>query len=291
MKILIIQERGRHDANRHFRESCCLKRSFDKLGHDCTIWGAGHDNFQTPPDFNSFDLIVNLENYGDEWIPDLSLTTKPFKVIWCIDAHVRGTAPYEAMFSRGRYHILAHATNDYVRESHHRWLPNCSDATLLRPLPEVSKDHRIGFCGNHVTAQRKQAVDMLSQLFRLRQDIFVIGEAMVQAINSYHIHFNMNIANDINYRSFETLACQTVLLTNRSPQYDQLGFVDGENCFMYDDQRDMIMKATQLMSMLSQPSSPLGQVAARGRDLFLSRHTYDHRANQIISMIQKETTQ
>lgn len=284
MKILIIQECGRHEANRHFRESCCLKRSFDKLGHDCTIWGAGHINFQTPPDFNSFDLIVNLENYGDEWIPDLSGTTRPFKLIWCIDAHVRGTAPYETMFSKGRYNILAHATNDYVRESHHRWLPNCSDATLLRPIPSVVKAHRMGFCGNYVTPQRKQSVDTLSQIFGLRQDIFVIGEAMVETINSYHIHFNMNIANDINYRSFETLACQTVLLTNQNPQYEQLGFIDGKNCFIYQDQRDLMMKATQLIGMLNDPLNPLATVASNGRDLFISKHTYDNRANQIIEM-------
>jgi hypothetical protein len=284
MKILIIQECGRHEANRHFRESCCLKRSFDKLGHDCTIWGAGHTNFQTPLDFNSFDLIVNLENYGDEWIPDLSNTTRPFKLIWCIDAHVRGTAPYETMFSKGQYNILAHATNDYVRESHHRWLPNCSDATLLRPIPSVAKAHKMGFCGNYVTPQRKQSVDTLSQIFGLRQDIFVIGEAMVETINSYHIHFNMNIANDINYRSFETLACGTVLLTNYNPQYEKLGFIDGENCFMYGDQRDMIMKATKLIGMLNDPSNPLATVVSNGRNLFIGKHTYDSRANQIIEM-------
>lgn len=285
MKILIIQECGRHEANRHFRESCCLKRSFDKLSHDCTIWGAGHDNFQTPPDFNSFDLIVNLENYGDEWIPDLSGTTRPFKLIWCIDAHVRGIAPYEDMFRRGNYNILAHATKDYVTKPHHRWLPNCSDSTLIRPIPSIGKSHKIGFCGNHVTPQRKQAVDTLSQIFKLKQDIFVIGEAMVETINSYHIHFNMNIANDINYRSFETLACQTVLLTNQNPQYDALGFVDGKNCFMYTDQRDMIAKTTNLISMLNDPLNPLAEVARNGRDLFISKHTYDSRANQIIEML------
>jgi hypothetical protein len=288
MNILIIQERGRHDANRHFRESCCLQRSFHKLGHECVIWGAGHENFQTPPDFNSFDLIINLENYGDDWIPNLSTTTKPFKIIWCIDAHVRGISPYEKMFSDGKYHILAHATKDYVKESHHRWLPNCADASLLRPISTITKSHRIGFCGNHVTAPRKQAVDMLSQIFGLRQDIFVIGESMVEAINSYHIHFNMNIANDINYRSFETLACNTVLLTNYNYQYDSLGFVDGKNCFMYSDQRDLIAKTTQLIRMIEDSSLSLKRIAENGRELFLTKHTYDERAKEILNVLSKQ---
>jgi len=285
MKILIIQERGHHDANRHLRESCCLQRSFHKLGHECVIWGAGHENFQTPPDFHSFDLIIYLENYGDEWIPSLSNTTKPFKMVWCIDAHVRGTVPYEAIVQQGKYNIVAHATRDYVREPHHRWLPNCSDSSLLRPIPSVTKAHKLGFCGNYVTPQRKQAVDILSQIFGLKQDIFVIGEAMVEKINSYHIQFNMNIANDINYRSFETIACGTVLLTNYNPQYDALGFVDGQNCFMYSDQQDLIRKTTQLLRMIDDPSKPLDKIVANGRQLFLEKHTFDHRAKQIIDMM------
>lgn len=285
MKILIIQERGQHDANRDFRESCCLKRSFDSMGHDCIIWGKGHKDFLSPPDFNSFDLIVNLENYGDSWMPDLSATTKPFKVIWCIDAHVRGIEPYEQIFSNGKYHILAHATKDYVRNEYHRWLPNCSDSTLLTPIPNVDKPHRMGFCGNHVTPNRKQAVDTLTQVFGLKQDIFVIGHDMVKAINSYQVHFNMNISNDINYRSFETLACQTVLLTNYNPQYEQLGFIDGKNCFIYSDHRDMIVKVTELIEMMSHPSNPIEQIALNGRELFLSKHTYNHRASEIFNMI------
>lgn len=283
--IIIIQERGRHDANRHFRESCCLKRSFDSMGHNCSIWGKGHENFTEIPDFNQFDLVINLENYGDDWLPDLSRFTKPFKMIWCIDAHVRGAGAYERIFQLGRYDLLAHATRDYVRENHHVWLPNCADSSLLVPMNDVEKTHRLGFCGNHVTPLRKQTADILTQIFEMKQDIFVIGEAMVKAINSYHIHFNMNIANDINYRSFETLACGTVLLTNRNSQYNDLGFVDGENCFMYSDREDLIRKTTKVLSMIDDSSNTLVEVAEQGRNLFLDRHTYDHRAKQILDLI------
>ena len=34
---------------------------------------------------------------------------------------------------------------------------------------------------------------------------------MVDAINSYYIHFNRNIGDDINYRTFETTGCKTLL--------------------------------------------------------------------------------
>jgi len=285
MNILIIQERGHHEQNRDFRESCCLKRSFDSMGHGCVVWGKGHEGFPTLPDFDSYDLIINLENYGDEWMPNLSSTRKPIKMVWCIDAHVRGTAPYERIFSEGKYDILAHATRDFVRLPHHRWLPNCTDHRMIFPLPDVAKTHAMGFCGNHVTPERKRAVDTLTSVFGLKQDIFVIGNDMVRTINSYRIHFNMNIANDINYRSFETLACGTVLFTDRNPQYKDLGFEDGVNCLMYDrgeysgDIRSLISKVTSAMGMRPETLAAIGKA---GRELFLSKHTYDHRASEIL---------
>jgi len=116
----------------------------------------------------------------------------------------------------------------------------------------------------------------------IKQDIFVIGEDMVRAINSYHIHFNMNIANDINYRSFETLACGTVLITNYNSEYLQLGFVDGVNCFFYTDERDMVRVVTKAINMIGSPE--FVAIEDAGRKLFLDRHTYDHRAKMILSL-------
>lgn len=285
MRILLIQERGRHDANREFRESCCLRRSFLRIGHECDIWGLGHDNFVTKPDFNSYDLIVNLENYGD-WMPSLAQHTKPFKVMWAIDAHVRGTEPYEALYRRGGYDILAHSTLDFVTKPHHRWLPNCTDHYLLTKKESIPKTHRIGFCGNFVTPERKQAIETLRQVFGLKQDIFVIGEDMVNAINSYTVHFNMNISNDINYRSFETLACGTVLITNYNPQYDRLGFVDGVNCFMYRS-RDIGSIVSMVTKVLAMERSAIETVGQKGREFVVLRHTYDERAKEILNAFTK----
>ena len=42
-RILIIQENGRHERNREFRECFCLKRAFNQLGFGCDIWGKGHE--------------------------------------------------------------------------------------------------------------------------------------------------------------------------------------------------------------------------------------------------------
>ena len=64
MKILIIQENGRHADNINYRECFCFERTFKKLNVDVLCWGKGHDNYTDKIDFNSFDVIFCLENYG-----------------------------------------------------------------------------------------------------------------------------------------------------------------------------------------------------------------------------------
>ena len=236
MKILIIQENGRHDANREFRECYSLKRAFEHHKHNVDIWGLGHTNFNTVPDFNSYDIIFNLENYGDSWLPDIKQITKPLKILWSIDAHCRGTAPYEHIFKNGNYNYLLHSTKDFVNQSYHRWFPNAYDDELIGPL-DIEKTIRFGFCGNY--ANRKEILQWLQANYGLHLDIFVIGNDMVKAINSYKCHFNLNIANDINYRSFETIGCGTLLLTNYSPVYEEMGFKSEQNCLMYKTQKDL----------------------------------------------------
>ena len=85
-------------------------------------------------------------------------------------------------------------------------IPNAFDDSLVKPL-DIEQKHELGFCGNYVN--RRSILEWLEQNHGLHLDIFVIGDDMVKSINSYKCHFNLNIANDINYRSFETIGCGT----------------------------------------------------------------------------------
>jgi hypothetical protein len=59
MNILLIQENGRHEENREFRECFSLHRGFKKLGINSTVWGLGHENFGQSINFEDFDLIYD----------------------------------------------------------------------------------------------------------------------------------------------------------------------------------------------------------------------------------------
>ena len=205
MNVLIIQENGRHEKNRNYRECFSLKRAFEKHGHEALVWGLGHKNYEEKIDYEKFDLIFNLENYAHtagDWLPDLSRTMNPIKILWAIDAHCVGQEIFEMEKQRGRYDYLLHSTKEYVTRDYHIWFPNCFDDNLVKPNTEIYKKHKIGFCGNYVN--RKPMLDWLRKTHGLKLDIFVIGDDMVKAINSYKAHFNMNMNWD---RDWETTIC------------------------------------------------------------------------------------
>lgn len=68
MKVLIIQENGRHSKNRHFRECFALQSAFQLLGWEADIWGLGHPGrggIDKTLELNAYDAVFNLENYDE----------------------------------------------------------------------------------------------------------------------------------------------------------------------------------------------------------------------------------
>ena len=114
--------------------------------------------------------------------------------------------------------------------------------------------------------------------FGLKKDIFVIGQKMVEAINSYKVHVNANISCDFNYRNFETIGCGTILAAHKNTnQYDTLGFLDGVNCILFENMEEFREKVEKA----------LGDEAYRGKLTkealkLAKKHTYKKRAETII---------
>ena len=93
---------------------------------------------------------------------------------------------------------------------------------------------------------------------------------MVNAINSYKIHFNKNIADDINYRTFETTGCGTFLLTNYTPGLEKL-FDIGKEIVVYNDLNDLDNKVKYYLENEEERTK--------------KDHTYFERAKMLIDII------
>lgn len=278
MRFLIIQENGRHEKNRNFRECFCFQRALLKNNQTCDVWGLGHPNFNSPPDFNSYDVIIDLENYDTiSWVPNLS-TVKVYKIVWNIDEHSRGSGYYQNKFSINKCQLMLHATKDFVLRDTDLWFPNCFDDTLIYPK-NIQKRADVGFCGNY-HPDRNSYLGYLESNFNFIKDIFVIGNDMVDAINSYKIHFNKNIANDINYRNFETIGCQVPLVSNFNPQYEELEFKDDQNCMLYKNREELCSKIKTLLG----DNTLLTTLAKSGHELS-KKHTYSMRAQFLIEYL------
>ena len=281
MRVIVIQEAGRHEENRNFRECLSLQRAFIHNGHECDVWGLGHSNYDKMPNWNSYDLVMNIENYDSVgWVPNLSEFNNPIKILWSIDAHCRGESVYENTFNSGRYNFLLHSTKDFVKSPHHIWFPNAFDDDLIKKIT-CEKKHFIGFCGNYVN--RKELIDMMSSEFSMKQDIFVIGESMVKCINEYSIHFNKNMLNDINYRNFETVGTGTVLLTSNNENYSSLGFIHTENCLIYND----IDHLRDILKEVKKNADVLKKIGDAGYELS-KLHTYKIRVKQLTDILWKK---
>ncbi|MDC0297143.1 glycosyltransferase [Crocinitomicaceae bacterium] len=282
MKILIIQENGHHEANRNFRECFCLKRGFEHHGVNVDVWGKGHDTAvqnspylnddpEVHPIWDAYDLIVAIENW--DWMPDLSNVLVP-KFIWAIDAHCKGPKVYEQY----AFDKVLHATKQFAKEG--CWLPNCYDDTIIYPLENsFYKRVPVGFCGNKVN--RWDIIQYLQKMFSMQFDEMVIGDDMVRAINSYKVHWNANMSVDVNYRNFETMGCSTCLLTSAHPDYAELGMVNQENCLIYNNQSEL----HNYLKVAIEMDEWREEIAKKGYDLVKSRHTYRHRAQQMLEMI------
>lgn len=278
MNILIIQENGRHEKNKNFRECFSLQRGFKKLNINSIIWGLGHDNFNNTPDFESFDLIINLENYGNGWEPDLS-NVNVKKFLWSIDAHVKGESSFLNEFNRSKYTLLLHSTKDFVNDKYKVWFPNAFDDSLIYPKT-VDNRCDVGFCGS--VLNRLNIIDQLKIKYNFIHDNFVIGDDMVNSINSYKIHWNKNLSIDINYRNFETIGCGIPLITNYNHQYDNLGFKHMENVVFYDSLDKMFSYIDLLLS-----DENLRINIGKNGLLLSKQHTYQERCKYLLQIYQQ----
>lgn len=275
MKILIIQEYSRHKTNILYRECLCYERAFRALGHEAVSWGLGHKNFKDKIQFNEFDFIFCLENYGDEWLPDLSPYKNPIKIIYAIDPHVRGIECYKEICAKKGFNMVFCAV-EYFCNNDIVYLPNAIDNNLFYNK-NIKRDIDFGFVGNQVTLERSNLINYCSDNLNLKVNIGVFGDEMVNLLNKFKFAFNKNISIDVNYRNYETISCGAVLITNYSEAAERLGFKHDVNCLMYNSEKDII-------NFLNIDSNKVEDLIKNGF-ILAEKHTYAKRVTKIIEFL------
>jgi len=284
MKIVIIQEAGRHEKNKNFRESLCLHRALSRIEEvESKVWGLNY------PDFNmSFseieqwaDVIFVIENYTSDWLPINEISnSKKLKIFWSIDSHCV-LEQHKQLCRLLNIDILLNSTESYlpnfdglVKKSY--WFPNSYPDELMLSK-DIEKTIDVGFCGN--VLNRGHVINSLDK-YGIKKDVFVIGDDMVDAINSYKIHLNCNISNDINYRTFETTGCGTFLITNYTTGLEKLFDFDKE-IVVYNDLNDLDNKVKYYLENEEERE----KIAKAGYERSKKDHTYYERSKTLVNII------
>ena len=71
------------------------------------------------------------------------------------------------------------------------------------------------------------------------------------------------------------------MLTSAHRDYDELGFVNQENCLIYSNASEL----HNYLKVAIEMDDWREEIARKGYDLVKSRHTYKHRAQHILELI------
>ena len=160
------------------------------------------------------------------------------------------------------------------------WLPLACDPDIHSPHP-VMEETDLVFAGSIQSPlqERTRRLKRLSTRFSVRTER-VFLEEMARFLSTGRILFNASVRNDLNMRVFESLAIGKCLLTDDVPGLGDL-FVPGEDLAIYDDR-----SLTEAVRTLLEDPGRRASMAASGRKKVLASHTYLHRAQTILSVLE-----
>lgn len=168
-----------------------------------------------------------------------------------------------------------------------KWLPLAVTPGYGPPDKPHEKTHDVAFVGYVRDAARMQVLSHVARHFRLNVAQGVFGPSAIEAYWSAKVGLNIptnygatDAYDSANMRCFEILATGTPLVTSGEPYLGDLGL--GGKCFMYSNINELI----EAIRIAIQLPDELAKAGVIGTELAQSRHTYAHRAKQVMEWLQ-----
>lgn len=143
------------------------------------------------------------------------------------------------------------------------------------------KKYDVCFIGNFHSQFALKRMVAVEALFAAFPNFYFGNRTYKEMIEKYaesKIVFNCSLNQDVNMRVFESMCSGSCLVTDRLPDLDALGFVDGVHYAGYSSKEEMV----EVVKDLLVNDSKREEIARNGRSEVLKKHTYAHRLQTIL---------
>ena len=230
------------------------------------------------------DVAFYIES-GARFFPH-DIAELPALTAWyAIDTHLRTE---EHVRVAQLFDVTFVAQKQYVNRlnrracTHTHWLPLAADAGLFGAEPAEPPTYDIAFVGGLDRSIHPYRCKLLDKL-RARYAKIFVGNAylqdMAQIYGKSRIVFNRAVRNDINMRVFEGMASGALLVTDAVHDNGMFDlFEPGRHFVAYETEDDLFRKIDYYLEHEDERKA----IAKRGRELVLAKHTYAHRAAEVV---------
>lgn len=199
---------------------------------------------------------------------------------YLIDAHFNPQYYWQYAASFDYLFVAQLNVLEFFRSQHPRsyWLPLACDPDLHRDHG-ISRSYPVGFVGG-MNSNRERLLTKINSVAPVQYERCYL-EDMARVFSASKIGFNHASLNDLNMRFFElpsTGALQLFSQTVGSGQ--ELLFKDGEEIAIYTEEN-----LSELVRYYLEHDTVRNQVAQRGKMMVHAAHTYDHRVEDLLSIV------
>jgi len=287
----VLQSTGMRD------DGCPLFINYNlrKMLNDSVVWEDHRSNVShlspcmPTSDFGHFDLHV-LCDYGEDALGlPLDWELPHPNAYWVSDAHLgydyrlKRAKQFDHVFVAQRSFIDRFIADGIPAEKIH-YMPHAFEPDVYKPIPIIEK-HDWTFVGYPNSQHR---IDMLDRFIKEFPNYYLgwripgmQGHNELDDVNAKYnqsrLIINDAVKMDLNMRVFETLGAGRCLITQDIPEIQE-HFKSGEHLFLYKTMDEAVDCARMLLKM----PDLIKEVANKGHLEALSKHTYMHRAQQIL---------
>lgn len=277
MKLAVLFNQSPGTIGEYFR------RALEALGHQVDHFNVADADRCA----DGYDLYLRVD-HGD-YANDIPARLRP-AAFYVVDAHLARSWK-GIQRQAGRYELVFCAQRRAAQQlARAHWVPLGCDPDIHRPRGgEIRYD--VSFVGTDGGVPRKFLLQELRERFTRR----FIGRAPFEQmaeiygqsrIGFHYIECTSPLKDHVSMRVYEVLASGTLLLANalEPGAFEGVGLRDREELVVYQSPRELFELAEQYLGREEERR----RIAAAGQRVVLERHTYRHRAEQMIDIIRKE---